>query len=326
MRIHRQRGFTLIELVVALIIISLLIAWGIPNYRNLKLRQDFTSYANEAIYSINLARAEAIRRGTNVAIIKAGGDWDDGWQVVIVADGTVLAEQDPFSGGFEMNLTAGAEADLEFDNLGGLINQPVTFELSHDDYTGGRRIQLLASGQARGGDHMKQTNLKKKTESQGFTLLEILIAILVFSFGLLGLAGMMTISVRNNHNGYLRTQANFFADNMADRMRANPVALWNGSYSGTAAPGATVCSLASPCDFDTLARYDMENWARSIANTLPSRSGVISPVLVQVVCRAIYHQQMPPLFGFPRRLIQVCVRLMSLGQRLMATPERTINQ
>ncbi|WP_395376055.1 GspH/FimT family pseudopilin [Marinicella sp. W31] len=149
MRIHRQRGFTFIELVIALVIITLLIAWGIPNYRNLKLRQDFTSYANEAVYSINLARAEAIRRGTNVSIIRAGGNWDDGWQVIVVADGTILAQQDAFSGGFEMNLTVGVDTDLEFDNLGGLINQPVAFELSHDDSTEGRRIQLLASGQAR---------------------------------------------------------------------------------------------------------------------------------------------------------------------------------
>ncbi|WP_395376053.1 type IV pilus modification protein PilV [Marinicella sp. W31] len=123
---------------------------------------------------------------------------------------------------------------------------------------------------------MKQKNMMKKTKSQGFTLLEILIAILVFSFGLLGLAGMMTISVRNNHNGYLRTQANFYADNMADRMRANPVALWNGSYNGTAATGTTVCTIGSPCDFDTLALYDMENWARGIANTLPAGLGDIT--------------------------------------------------
>ena len=63
-----------------------------------------------------------------------------------------------------------------------------------------------------------------KQYNQGFTLIEVLVAVLVFSFGLLGIAGMMTISVKSNHNGYLRSQANFLAENMVDRMRANPVA------------------------------------------------------------------------------------------------------
>ena len=125
---------------------------------------------------------------------------------------------------------------------------------------------------------MLKKNNTGKNEQQGFTLLEVLVAIVVFSFGLLGLAGMMTISVRNNHNGYLRTQANFFAENMADRMRANPAAVWNGTYAGQAAAGGTVCTLANPCDFDTLAAYDMEQWARSIANTLPNGVGTINCV------------------------------------------------
>ena len=57
-----------------------------------------------------------------------------------------------------------------------------------------------------------------KQNNQGFTLIEVLVAVLVFSFGLLGIAGMMTISVKSNHNGYLRSQANFLAENMVDRM------------------------------------------------------------------------------------------------------------
>jgi len=139
----------LIELVIALVIITLLIAWGIPNYRNLKLGQDLTSYTNEIVYSFTLARAEAIRRGSNVSIVRAGSDWQDGWQVINIADGTVLAQQDAFTQGFELNLTEGTEIDLQFDNLGGLINQPIAFVLSHDNYSGSRRIQVNASGATR---------------------------------------------------------------------------------------------------------------------------------------------------------------------------------
>jgi len=55
----------------------------------------------------------------------------------------------------------------------------------------------------------------------GFTLLEVLVAILVLSIGLLGLAGLMASSIRNNHSAYQRTQATWLAYDMIDRMRVN---------------------------------------------------------------------------------------------------------
>ncbi len=57
--------------------------------------------------------------------------------------------------------------------------------------------------------------------NKGFTLLEVLIAVLIFSLGMLGSAGLMVLSVRTNHSAYLRTQASFLADSMVDRMRSN---------------------------------------------------------------------------------------------------------
>ena len=119
-------------------------------------------------------------------------------------------------------------------------------------------------------------NRSVNIQPQGFTLIEVLVAVLVFSFGLIGIAGMMTVSVRNNHNGYLRSQANFLAENMMDRMRANPTALWNGTYDGVAADNGSVCTLAAPCDYDDLATYDMESWARSISQFLPNGQGSIN--------------------------------------------------
>jgi type IV pilus assembly protein PilV len=139
--------------------------------------------------------------------------------------------------------------------------------------------------------------LKKKNE-KGFTLLEVLVAVLVFSFGLLGIAGMMTISVRNNHNGYLRTQANFLAENMMDRMRANPTALWNGQYNGTAAIGTADCTLAQPCNFQQLALYDTQSWAASLAQFLPNGQGTINCVANSALSTFIASAN-PPSVWFP---------------------------
>jgi type IV pilus assembly protein PilV len=118
----------------------------------------------------------------------------------------------------------------------------------------------------------------KKHSEQGFTLLEVLVAVLVFSFGLLGIAGMMTISVRNNHNGYLRSQANFLAENMLDRMRANPTAVWNGWYNGTATVSLDGCTLADPCTYQDLATQDISLWAQSLQTTLPNGTGTVQCV------------------------------------------------
>ncbi|TDR18424.1 type IV pilus modification protein PilV [Marinicella litoralis] len=145
----------------------------------------------------------------------------------------------------------------------------------------------------------------KSKKEQGFTLLEVLVSVLVFSFGLLGIAGMMTISVRNNHNGYLRSQANFLAENMMDRMRSNPTALWAGAYNGLAANGTTDCSLTgtppvtgTPCNFNQLAAYDTESWARSLAQYLPAGQGTITCVANSALS-AFINPASPPSIWFP---------------------------
>jgi len=135
-------------------------------------------------------------------------------------------------------------------------------------------------------------------KKQGFTLLEVLIAVLVFSFGLLGIAGMMTISVKNNHNGYLRSQASFLVENMMVRMRANPTALWNGWYAGQAAPGTLICDLTNPCDFQNLAAFDMQEWANSIQVSLPNGIGTVACVANSVVPAGITTAQAPSIW-FP---------------------------
>lgn len=55
----------------------------------------------------------------------------------------------------------------------------------------------------------------------GFTLLEILVAVLVLSIGLLGFAALQATSINNNQESYLQSQALAIADDLASRMRAN---------------------------------------------------------------------------------------------------------
>ena len=59
-------------------------------------------------------------------------------------------------------------------------------------------------------------------KQQGFTLLEVLIALLVLSIGLLGLAALQTTGLRSNQMATMRTLATQMTYDMTDRMRANP--------------------------------------------------------------------------------------------------------
>ena len=71
----------------------------------------------------------------------------------------------------------------------------------------------------------------------GFSLIEVLVALLVLSIGLLGLAALQAQGLRFNHDAYVRTQATNLAYDIVDRMRVNNTALRR--IHGR--PGATFC-------------------------------------------------------------------------------------
>ncbi len=57
---------------------------------------------------------------------------------------------------------------------------------------------------------------------RGVSMIEVLVAVLIFTVGLIGLGGLLITATKSNASAYVRTQVTFLANNMADRMRANP--------------------------------------------------------------------------------------------------------
>jgi type IV pilus assembly protein PilV len=114
---------------------------------------------------------------------------------------------------------------------------------------------------------------------RGVSLIEVLIAVLIFSVGMIGVAGLLVMATRSNHTAFLRTQAAFLASNMADRMGANPVGVWNGSYDSASYPisastaGNSDCSLG--CTPDALATADQRSWSRQLKTFLPGVQATI---------------------------------------------------
>jgi type IV pilus assembly protein PilV len=120
-----------------------------------------------------------------------------------------------------------------------------------------------------------------KTRQRGFSLIEVLVALLILSIGILGLAALQTFSLRFNSQSYTRTQATILINDMFDRMRTNVdgLATYNAVAPATPASGyATSCfpaSCATPAD---IANYHIAQWKALIVapGMLPGGQGGIA--------------------------------------------------
>lgn len=143
-------------------------------------------------------------------------------------------------------------------------------------------------------------NLVSCCKQSGFTLLETLIALFVFSIGLLGLASLQMTSLRLSHDSYLRSLAAIQANDMIARMRTNvdatslgvsspynnpnKVATANTNCLGMNASGSyinTSCSTTQMAGHDFYEWYaairgaSATSWHPTISAQLPSGNGVV---------------------------------------------------
>lgn len=113
---------------------------------------------------------------------------------------------------------------------------------------------------------------------RGVGLVETLVAIVVLSIGLLGLAGLVTSGLKDSHSSGLKIIAAQQAYDMADRMRANRAGVNAGNYNFAATPiGAQVraCYTASGCTTTDIAQSDAWDWDQQNAALLPDGRGIV---------------------------------------------------
>lgn len=131
------------------------------------------------------------------------------------------------------------------------------------------------------------TNLRY-THQRGVGLIEVLIAVLVFSLGLIGIAGLLVMATKANHGAYLRTQVTYLAQNMADRMSANPIGVWTNAYNSAVYPLSVSQSCNAGCTPAQLALHDQGMWSDQLQVFLPNPQASIT-------CNAANAGFAPPL-------------------------------
>ncbi|MCQ8105220.1 type IV pilus modification protein PilV [Methylomonas sp. SURF-2] len=113
----------------------------------------------------------------------------------------------------------------------------------------------------------------------GFTLIEVLVAVVILALGLLGLAGMQATGLRNNQDAFNRSQATQLAYDLADRIRANARAVDTYTDIGdapTAADEKADCLTSTGCTRAEMAENDLFEWNRDLTTILPSGAGTLT--------------------------------------------------
>ena len=119
-----------------------------------------------------------------------------------------------------------------------------------------------------------QHNLNKQ---RGVTIIEVLVAMLILAVGLLGMASMQVRAVSDTSNSSFRSIAIFYANDMADRIRSNPVGERGNLYndeSGGAVKAS--CLTVAGCDSSDMAANDKFEWLTNVAQALPAGTGEIT--------------------------------------------------
>ena len=156
-----MRGFTLIEVLVVITISAILLAVGVPMFQSSIASMRASEGANSMVASLELARTEALRRGTTVSLCRvtntnptacdgatsgnfAAGDWAAGWMVFADVGGSA---QGVFDNGTDERIqlqgpvSTGAGPRAEILNTAGAVNV-ITFRPDGLRVTGGAQLNF----------------------------------------------------------------------------------------------------------------------------------------------------------------------------------------
>ena len=146
---------------------------------------------------------------------------------------------------------------------------------------------------------MSQARINRIGQASGMSLLEVMIAVLVFSVGIIGVAALMLTSMRNNDATLARTQSTMLANEMYEKMLANLPGATAGNYTiamASALPVSTSINCAdasADCSTADLATWDMVQWSTRVRQVLVNPDAAIAvntsvdPMIIQISVRFV---------------------------------------
>lgn len=99
---------------------------------------------------------------------------------------------------------------------------------------------------------------------QGFSLIEVLVALVILVIGLIGIFNLHIVAKRASFESYQQTQASYYANDIINRMKLNPtqLATYVGKYTGS--PSADdlekSCENSAFCNTEELQKWDIYEW------------------------------------------------------------------
>ena len=308
----RMRGFTMIQLMIALTIVAILTGVAIPSYKYITNTSRIAGEINNLLGDMQYARFQAIKQGQTITICSSttgtsctgvsGTTWNTGWIVFDDANGngtvdageSVIRVQQAFTGTDTLTTTVGS--DVQPRGLSGRARQcrdrDAALLARHqpvDALPPGRHQRPDPHRAGRHGILLMSPNPKREA---GFTLVEVLVSLVIISIGLLGIAKMEAVALSGTGVAQQRSIAAIEAASLAASMHADR-AYWNSAaaptsftISGTTISNSTLATAvdcvygdagtSAPCSPTLTAAYDLQQWAKNV-NGAPSYNDPSKP-------------------------------------------------
>lgn len=165
--VDKQCGFSLIELIIALVIVGVLLALAAPAVRTFLQNQRISTQVNDLLADLNFARSESIKRAVGVGVCGSPSDcgspstsWESGWSVFVDSDNgndwdtgePVLRVRDAIGSANTLRVTPTASSAPLIFLPNGKVNPANGRTYSLCDTRGpasGRRVIINSAGQIR---------------------------------------------------------------------------------------------------------------------------------------------------------------------------------